>query len=88
MNFTLSPQLEQLVNDQIKSGQYCTVDEVMAEALRLLDEKDRRHAQLLKELHAEIAVGMEQSDNEDVVDGEEVIAELRRKTSDLRRQGR
>jgi antitoxin ParD1/3/4 len=40
MNVSLTPQLEQLVSDRVKSGMYQTASEVVREGLRLLLERD------------------------------------------------
>ena len=41
MNISLTPQLEKLVNDRVESGLYTSASEVIREALRLLDSRDR-----------------------------------------------
>ena len=51
MTVTLTPQLEALVRQKVDSGSYRTADEVIAEALSLLDERDRRR-RLLAALEA------------------------------------
>lgn len=42
MTVTLTPQLEAFVRQKVDGGSYRTADEVIAEALSLLDERDRR----------------------------------------------
>ena len=42
MNISLSQELEQLVRDHVKSGRYRSASEVVRDALRLLQERDRR----------------------------------------------
>ena len=51
----LSPRTEALIREQIAGGRFATADEVVQEALRLLDERDRRDR-----LRAALAVGDEQ----------------------------
>jgi len=89
MNISLTSELEQLVKDKVNSGRYHSVSEVMGEALRLLDERDacgglcqRVREQRLAELKAKIQVGIEALDRGEVVDGEEVFAEIE---EDIRR---
>ncbi|MEH2272859.1 MAG: type II toxin-antitoxin system ParD family antitoxin [Nostoc sp.] len=82
MNVSLTPELEQLVKDKVNSGRYHSVSEVMGEALRLLDERDRHQEQRLAELKAKILEGIEASERGEVVDGEEVFAEIE---EDIRR---
>lgn len=59
MNISLTPQLEDLVKRKVESGLYGSASEVMREALRLLDERDRLQAVRLDELRAEIRKGLE-----------------------------
>ena len=40
MNVSLTPELEQLVHEKVKTGMYQTASEVVREALRLLKERD------------------------------------------------
>ena len=40
MNVSLTPELEALVNDKVRSGLYQTASEVVREALRLLKSRD------------------------------------------------
>ncbi|MCC5666421.1 type II toxin-antitoxin system ParD family antitoxin [Nostoc sp. CHAB 5784] len=82
MNISLTPELEQLVKDKVSSGKYHSVSEVMGEALRLLEERDRIREQRLAELKAKIQEGIEASERGEVVDGEEVFAEIE---EDIRR---
>ena len=40
MNVSLTPELEDLVNEKVRSGFYQTASEVVREALRLLKQRD------------------------------------------------
>ncbi|MEH1854904.1 MAG: type II toxin-antitoxin system ParD family antitoxin [Nostoc sp.] len=82
MNISLTPELEQLVKDKVNSGRYHSVSEVMGEALRLLDERDRVQEKRLAELKAKIQVGIEELERGEGIDGEEVFAEIE---EDIRR---
>ena len=42
MNVSLTAELEQLVDDKVKTGMYQTASEVVREGLRLLRERDQR----------------------------------------------
>ena len=59
MNVSLTPHLEELVKKKVDSGLYGSASEVMREALRLLEERDRLHAMRLEELRAEIRKGLD-----------------------------
>lgn len=59
MNISLTPQLEELVKRKVESGLYGSASEVVREALRLLEERDRLQALRLEELRNEIKKGLE-----------------------------
>jgi antitoxin ParD1/3/4 len=46
MSVTLNRWIEDLIRNQIESGRYHTTNEVLEEALRLLEARDRRVQQL------------------------------------------
>ncbi len=62
MNVSLTPQLESLVNEKVKSGLYTSASEVVREALRLLDERDQLQAARLAQLRTEVQHGLRQLD--------------------------
>jgi antitoxin ParD1/3/4 len=57
MNISLTPQLEKLVSDRVKSGLYTSASEVIREALRLLDSRDRS---MVQQLRADVEAGLRQ----------------------------
>ena len=60
MNVSLTPELENMVNQKVKTGMYNSASEVVREALRLLEEKDRLKEMRLEELRVEIRKGRDQ----------------------------
>lgn len=62
MNISLTPQLEKLVQDRVKSGRYTSASEVIREALRLLETHDRALDQGLSQLRADVDAGLRQLD--------------------------
>jgi antitoxin ParD1/3/4 len=44
MVVTISPELQDLIREKLETGRYRSEGDVVAEALRLLDERDRRAA--------------------------------------------
>jgi antitoxin ParD1/3/4 len=56
MNVSLTPELEKLVNDEIKNGDYKSANEVVREGLRLV----RLRRQKLAALRREIQIGVDQ----------------------------
>ena len=59
MNISLTPHLEEVVKGKVESGLYTSASEVMREALRLLEERDRLRELRLEELRREIQKGIE-----------------------------
>ncbi|MGE0109425.1 MAG: type II toxin-antitoxin system ParD family antitoxin [Bdellovibrionales bacterium] len=59
MNISLTPQLEDIVKSKVSSGLYGSASEVMREALRLLEERDRLQALRFEELRSEIQKGID-----------------------------
>jgi antitoxin ParD1/3/4 len=60
MTIHLSGDREQFVRSLVQGGQYASEDEVIDDALRLLQERDDQAK--LAELRREIAIGIEQAD--------------------------
>ena len=44
LNVSLTPELTAMIAEKISTGHYRSASEVVRAALRLLDERDRRHA--------------------------------------------
>lgn len=58
MNVSLTPELEALVNEEVRSGRYKSASEVVREGLRLIQLRKARVAALKREL----AIGISQLD--------------------------
>ena len=67
MNISLTPELEQLVNDKVKTGMYQTASEVIREGLRLLKERDQH----LEALRHDIRSGFDAVDRGEYTDFDE-----------------
>ena len=76
MNVSLTKELEQLVNDKVKRGRYLSASEVIREALRLLEERDRLQELRTQELRREIQKGLKSGPP---IAAEVVFRELREK---------
>lgn len=86
MNVSLTPELEQFIQSQVESGKYTSADEVILAGIRLLEERDRIYKGRFEELRQEIRIGIEASQQGQVVDGETVFYELRQKLQQRRTQ--
>lgn len=58
MNVSLTPELETLVHEKVKSGNYNSASEVVREALRLLKEQDELKRIRREELRREVMQGV------------------------------
>ena len=76
MNVHLTPELEQLVQNKVKTGRYNSASEVMREALRLMDERDQIKEMQKEELRKKIAAGLKSLEQGKGIDGESVFARL------------
>jgi len=79
MSLSLPPHLEALVRRKVESGQYDSFGQVIEEALLLLQERDQVEKLRRERLREEVARGLYQADNRQLVDREEVFRALHRK---------
>jgi antitoxin ParD1/3/4 len=86
MHLSLTPELEHLVQEKVKSGRYLSASEVVQEALRLLEERDALRAQQLEDLRQAVAVGLEQLDRGEAIPGDQVFEELREQSRNRQRE--
>ncbi|MEH2177651.1 type II toxin-antitoxin system ParD family antitoxin [Nostoc sp.] len=85
MNISLPTELEQFIQSQVTSGKYTSSEEVILAGIRLLEERERIYKGRFEELQREIAIGVEQLDRKERLDGKEVIEQLRQKNQALRK---
>lgn len=57
MNVSLTPELEKMVQQKVKSGDYNNASEVVREALRLMKDREILRRAKLKKLREELAEG-------------------------------
>lgn len=88
MNVSLTPELEKLVQEKVRSGRYTSASEVVREALRLLEKQDQLRALRLDEVRKKIAEGLKSLDRGEGIDGGEALEKLREKSEARRRKKR
>ena len=88
MNVSLTPELEQLIHNKVATGLYLSASEVVRDALRLLDERDKLQAMKFEELRREIQVGIDQADRGEMVDGPELFERLKKQVGSAKSKGR
>jgi antitoxin ParD1/3/4 len=73
MNISLTPELEQFVQEKVNSGMYHSASDVIRESLLFLKERDVIRQMRIKELKAEIQKGIDSGcatplDMEEIID--------------------
>jgi antitoxin ParD1/3/4 len=76
MDMHLTAELEQLVENKVRSGPYKSISEVVREALLLLDERDRMIDLRRNAIRKKIDEGWESLQRGEGLDGDEVFFEL------------
>ncbi|MDJ0511029.1 MAG: type II toxin-antitoxin system ParD family antitoxin [Crocosphaera sp.] len=76
MNIILNSKLEDLIQKQIISGRYTSIDNVLEEALTLL-EKRNEYEQWIEEIEQKIDLAAQQLERGEGIDGETAIKQLR-----------
>ncbi|MEH2292567.1 type II toxin-antitoxin system ParD family antitoxin [Nostoc sp.] len=84
MNIQLKPEHEQFIQSRIANGRYENADDVIALALKLLEEYEKGYQEWEEETHKKIAVGLAEIERGEVLDGEVVIARLEKKLRQAR----
>lgn len=59
MNVSLTPELEQYIQEKVSSGLYYSASEVVREGLRLLKEREQFQQIRLQELRQDIQTGLD-----------------------------
>ena len=74
MNVSLTPELERMVEEKVRSGQYRTASEVVREGLRLLAHRDEEYQVKVAALRAEVQKGVDSLDRGEGMYGDEAFA--------------
>lgn len=77
MNVSLTTELEQIVDQKVKSGMYTSASEVVREGLRLLQQRDEIRETKLSALRAEIQKGIDDLEAGRFQDGESAMADIK-----------
>jgi antitoxin ParD1/3/4 len=84
---TLPDEVKELVRAQLEAGRFQSVDEVVVEALRLLQEREQLFDSHRGELRAQVADGVAAEERGEFRDGSEAIADRRRRIDERLRSG-
>jgi antitoxin ParD1/3/4 len=86
MNVSLTPELEQIVDQKVKSGMYNSASEVVREGLRLLQQRDDMQREKLNALRAEIQKGIDDMEAGRIYDGPSTMAGFKEKLLKMKRE--
>ena len=81
MSVLLTPEVERLILETVERGPYSSPDDVVREALGLLEARDRGQRDSVRE---DLRVGLEQIARGEVVDGPSSFEALRTKVAGRR----
>ena len=81
MNVNLGTVFDKFIAELLKSGMYQSQSEVVREGLRLLKEREELKKLRLAELRKQIAIGSEQADRGELIDGDEAFTRIRAKSA-------
>ncbi len=73
MNITLKTEQEQFIQAKLQSGQYQTVDEIIVEAFRALEERDSDYQQWIEETREKVDAAAASLDQGKGLEGEAVV---------------
>ena len=86
MNVNLGTTFDKFVAELLATGQYQSQSEVLREALRLLKEREEIKRLRLLSFRKELAVGLDQADRGEFVDGEKAFQKIRKRSEERRRK--
>lgn len=87
VNISITPELDAFLQSRVKTGRYQSTSEVVREALRLLERHERDREEAIRQLKAKLERGAIQAERGELIDGDEVLDELRQLIEE-RRQSR
>ncbi len=83
IKITLKQEQETFIQEKLNSGEYNNIDEIINEALLLLQQKDKNYQQWIKETQDKLNIGIAQLDAGQGIDSEIVINRLKNKINNL-----
>ena len=86
MNITLKNEQAELIQQKINSGKYNNAEEVIGEALQLLEQRDREYQTWVEETREKVDVAIEELRRGEGIDGDVVVAQLKEKLRQARQE--
>ena len=82
MSISINEQNQDRIRRKIESGKYGSPDDVVAQALKLLDDYDKGLERELADMRAKVQKGTEQADAGKLTRGSEVFDRLMRRNAE------
>lgn len=79
MNVSLTAELENIVDQKVKSGLYTSASEVVREGLRLLQQRDEMREAKLDSLRHELQKGIDDLESGRYRDGHEAMTDIKQR---------
>jgi putative addiction module CopG family antidote len=86
MTIAIKPELERKIADKVKSGRYASVDDVVADALDLLDRAEAAERVRKADITAEAAEGWSQAERDESIPVDVAVARLWNRIDRWRRE--
>ncbi|NEO55618.1 MAG: type II toxin-antitoxin system ParD family antitoxin [Okeania sp. SIO3B5] len=86
MNISLNSEQIDFIQQKLKSGRYQDANEVIVEAFRLLEERDRAYQIWIKETQEKVDIAIEEIRRGEGIDGEIVVNQLKEKLRQFRKK--
>ncbi len=86
MNVHLTPELETLVQNTVKTGRYNSASEVVRDALRLFEQRERIRELQIRDIRKKIDEGWRSLERGEGIDGQEFFRTLERDEQRLTRK--
>jgi antitoxin ParD1/3/4 len=83
MDIAISEQNQERIRRKVESGMYSSADDVLADALTLLDERDDDLESELADMRRKVRKGLDESKAGLAVPASEVFDELRRRNAEF-----
>jgi len=76
LNVSLTPELDEFVQQRVASGRYQTASEVIREGLRLLEQQEKQRDAAFEALRAKLKRGVEQAERGEFVTPAETLRQI------------
>jgi antitoxin ParD1/3/4 len=76
MSISLTPDQERFIQSKLQSGKYRSIEEVLAVALRLLEEYDRAEVEWVEDMREKVNAAIAAREHTPPIDGETFVNQV------------